>query len=225
MNEKPEPLFHMNIQRTLLAGLLTILPLAVVWWVFDFLIAVLSAFGEPLAAPLRQAIDRDFPMAAPWIADPHVRLAIAVSVALAALYAIGAVASRVIGQRLIALFERIIGRIPLVQTIYSAVKKLLDVLQQRPGGEQRVALVEFPQPGMKTIAFVMRSFVDARTGEELAAVYVPSALNPTSGFLEILPVAKLVFLDVPTDQAMTMVISGGAVVPDRMSVAANPPSP
>ncbi len=131
----------------------------------------------------------------------------------------GAVASRVIGQRLIALFERIIRRIPLVQTIYSAVKKLLDVLQTRPGGDQRVVLVEFPHEGMKTIAFVMRSFNDARTGEELAAVYVPSALNPTSGFLEILPVAKLVFLDIPTDQAMTMVISGGAVVPERMSVA------
>jgi len=71
---------------------------------------------------------------------------------------------------------------------------------------------------MKTIGFVMRSFNDARSGEELAAVYVPSALNPTSGFLEILPVAKLTFLDVPTDQAMTMIISGGAVVPDKMSL-------
>ncbi len=69
----------------------------------------------------------------------------------------------------------------------------------------------------------MRSFTDARTGEELAAVYVPSALNPTSGFLEILPVAKLDFCDIPTDQAMTMIISGGAIVPDRMSIS--PPSP
>ena len=223
MDETPQRLFHMNIQRTLLAGLLTILPLAVVWWVFDFLIGVLSAFGQPLAAPLTDAFDRDFPALAPWIADPRVRLAIAVVVALVVLYAIGAVASRVIGQRLIGLFERIIGRIPLVQTIYSAVKKLLDVLQQRPGADQRVVLVEFPHEGMRTVAFVMRSFADARTGEELAAVYVPSALNPTSGFLEILPVSKLVFLDIPTDQAMTMVISGGAVVPEKMAVARTSP--
>jgi uncharacterized membrane protein len=208
-----------NFQRTLLAGLLTIAPLFAVWLVFNFLLGVLSAFGQPLAAPLTAFIDRQVPAAAPWLADPNVRLAIAVVVALAVLYAVGAVASRVIGQRLIALFERIIRRIPLVQTIYSAVKKLLDVLQTRPGGDQRVVLVEFPHEGMKTIAFVMRSFNDARTGEELAAVYVPSALNPTSGFLEILPVAKLVFLDIPTDQAMTMVISGGAVVPEKMSVA------
>jgi uncharacterized membrane protein len=219
MDDPKRRLFHMNIQRTLIAGILTVLPLVVVWWVFDFLIGVLSAFGRPLALPLTDTIDKTIPGAAPWIADPRARLALAVVVALAVLYAIGAVASRVIGQRLIALFERIIGRIPLVQTIYSAVKKLLDVLQQRPGGEQRVVLVEFPHEGMKTIAFLMRSFTDARTGEELAAVYVPSALNPTSGFLEILPVAKLVVLDIPTDQAMTMVISGGAVVPERMTVS------
>ena len=210
--------WRLNFQGYLLAGLLTIAPLFAVWLVFNFLLGVLSAFGQPLAAPLTEFIDRQVPAAAPWIADPNVRLAIAVVVALVVLYAIGAVASRVIGQRLIALFERIIRRIPLVQTIYSAVKKLLDVLQTRPGGDQRVVLVEFPHEGMKTIAFVMRSFTDARTAEELAAVYVPSALNPTSGFLEILPVAKLVFLDIPTDQAMTMVISGGAVVPEKMSI-------
>jgi uncharacterized membrane protein len=64
----------------------------------------------------------------------------------------------------------------------------------------------------------MRTFTDARSGEEMAAIYVPSALNPTSGFLELLPVSKLFFADIPTDQAMTMIISGGAVVPERMSV-------
>jgi len=68
---------------------------------------------------------------------------IAVIVALLALYSIGAVATAVIGQRLIALFERIITRIPLVETIYSAVKKLVDVLQQRPGSDQRVRARRF----------------------------------------------------------------------------------
>jgi uncharacterized membrane protein len=222
VNETKRRLWQPNFQRYLLAGLLTIAPLFAVWLVFNFLLGVLSAFGQPLAGPLTAFMDRAVPAAGPWIADPDVRLAIAVAVALAVLYAIGAVATAVIGQRLIGLVERIIARIPLVETIYSAVKKLVDVLQQRPGSDQRVVLVDFPHEGMKTIGFVMRSFTDARTGEELAAVYVPSALNPTSGFLEILPAAKLIFLDIPTDQAMTMVISGGAVVPDRMSLARAP---
>lgn len=213
--------YHANFRGNLIAGLLTITPVFAVWLVFGFLLNVLSAFGRPLAAALADAVDRSFPGAGHALADPTVRTAIAVAVALLALYSIGAVATAVIGQRLIGLVERVIARIPLVETIYSAVKKLVDVLQQRPGADQRVVLVDFPHEGMKTIGFVMRSFMDARSGEELAAVYVPSALNPTSGFLEILPTGKLTFLDIPTDQAMTMVISGGAVVPEAMSIARN----
>ncbi len=226
MDEPPKRFYHMNFQRYLLAGLLAITPLIAVWLVFDFFLNVLSAFGRPLADWLTFSVDRAVPGAAPWLAAPAIRWLAAVLAALLALYAIGAVASWVIGQRLIGLFERVIARIPLVQTIYSAAKKLVDVLQQRPGSDQRVVLIDFPHAGLKTIGFVMRSFPDARTGEELAAVYVPSALNPTSGFLEILPAAKLVFSDIPTDQAMTMIISGGAIVPEKMSlVRESPPSP
>jgi uncharacterized membrane protein len=207
-----------HFQRNLIAGLLTIAPLFAVWLVFNFLLGVLSTFGGPLAAELIIFVDQRFPAAAPWLADGRVRLLLAVVVALLALYGIGAIASRVIGQRLIGLFERIIGRIPLVQTIYSAAKKLVDVLQQKPGNDQRVALFDWPREGMKTVGFVMRSFNDAKTGAELAAIYVPSALNPTSGFLQIMPVADFVLLDISTDQAMTMIVSGGAIVPDKMSI-------
>jgi uncharacterized membrane protein len=217
--ESRRPFWHANFQGNLLAGLLTITPLIAVWLVFNFFLGVLSSFGQPLAGALTDFLDQHVPGAAPFLADPAVRWVIAVIVALLALYTIGAVASRVIGQRLIGVFERIITRIPLVETIYSAVKKLVDVLQQRPGSDQRVALLDWPREGLKTVGFVMRTFPDARTGEEMAAVYVPSALNPTSGFLEILPMSGLTLLEVPTDQAMTMIISGGAIVPDRMSVA------
>ena len=218
MDETPRRRSH--FQRNLIAGLLTIAPLFAVWLVFNFLLGVLSTFGGPLAAQLAIFLDQHFPAATPWLADPRMRLTMAVIVALLVLYGIGAIASRVIGQRLIGLFERIIGRIPLVQTIYSAAKKLVDVLQQKPGNDQRVALLDWPHPGMKTVALVMRVFSDAKTGAELAALYVPSALNPTSGFLQIVPVAELTFLDISTDQAMTMIISSGAIVPDRMSIAA-----
>ncbi len=217
MDETPRR--RSRFQRNLIAGLLTVAPLFAVWLVFNFLLGVLSTFGGPLAAELIIVVDRRFPAATPWLADPRMRLAVAVVVALLALYFIGAIASRVIGQRLIALFERIISRIPLVQTIYSAAKKFLDVLQQRPGNDQRVVLLDWPREGMKTVGFVMRIFLDANTGAELAAIYVPGALNPTAGFLQVVPVSGLVFLDIPTDQAMTMVISGGAIVPEKMSIA------
>lgn len=220
MDETPRrPFYHANFQRYLLAGLLTITPLIAVWLVFNFFLNTLSTFGQPLAVPLTDFIDQSAPGATPWLANGTVRYVIAVVVALLALYTIGAVASRVVGQRFIGVFERVIARIPLVETIYSAVKKLVDVMQQKPGSAQRVVLVDFPGDGLKAIGFVMRVFDDSRTGEELAAVYVPTAPNPTSGYLQIVPLAKLIPTDMATDQAMTMILSGGAVSPDRMSIA------
>jgi uncharacterized membrane protein len=212
--------FSLNIQGTLLAGILTITPLAAVWLVFNFLLGILSAAGAPLARPLAQAAQERWPELGPWLAEPWVQWFVAVLVSLFVLYAIGAITSRVIGARLFALFERVVERIPLVDTIYNATKKLVDVLRQKPESSQRVVLLDFPREGLKTLGFVMRTFADAQTGEELAAVYVPTALNPTSGFLEIVPVAKLGATDIPTDQAMTMIISSGAVMPDRFSLAA-----
>jgi uncharacterized membrane protein len=217
MGETPRRFPH--VRRTLIAGLFTVIPLIAVWLVFEFVLGTLFAFGQPLAGPLTRFADRYAPGLAPLLASPAMHYTVAVVVSLLVLYAVGTVASRVIGQRLIGFFEGIITRIPLVETIYSASKKLVDVLHQRPGADQRVVLIEFPREGMKTLGFVMRSFTDARTGEELAAVYVPSALNPTSGFLEIVPVSTLIATDIPTDQAMSMIISAGAVVPEKMSIA------
>jgi len=87
------------------------------------------------------------------------------------------------------------NRIPLVQTIYGGVKKLLAALQQKPDRVQRVVLIAFPTPEMKTVGFVTRVLTDHQTGRELAAVYVPTTPNPTSGYLEIVPLDKVTSTD------------------------------
>jgi uncharacterized membrane protein len=213
-------LFQANFQSNLIAGLLTVTPLIIVWLVFDFFLETLSAWGHPLAVQLTIFLDQHFPALAPWLDNEGVRWVIGVIVALLALYSIGAIAGRMLGQRIIHLFEQIIVRIPLVETIYSAAKKLVDVLRQKPGsGTQRVVLIDFPGPGLKAIGFVMRTFPDARSGEMLAAVYVPTAPNPTSGYLQIVPLASLTPTDLQSDEAMTMILSGGAVTPDHVSIA------
>jgi uncharacterized membrane protein len=214
-----KPPFNLNVRGTLLAGILTITPLAAVWLVFNFLLGILSAAGQPLVGPIARGLGKRWPQLTPWLSEPWMQWLIAVIVALAVIYVVGAVTSQFIGARLFALFERLVERIPLADTIYNATKKLVDVLRHKPDSHQRVVLLDFPREGLKTLGFVMRTFADSVTGEELAAVYVPTALNPTSGFLEILPVAKLTPSDIPTDQAMTMIISSGAVMPERFSLS------
>jgi len=212
-------LFRANFQSNLIAGLLTVAPLIAVWLVFDFFLQTLSEWGHPLAIGLIDFLEEDFPSLKPALDNPSVRWLIAVVVALLALYVIGAVAGRVIGQQLIYWMERVIARLPAVAMIYSAVKKLIDVVSHKPDSGQRVVLIDFPRDGLKAIGFVMRTFPDARTGEELAAVYVPTAPNPTSGYLQIVPLARLTQTDIQGDQAMAMILSGGAVTPDRVSIA------
>jgi uncharacterized membrane protein len=104
----------------------------------------------------------------------------------------------------------------LAKTIYGSARKLLDMLQTKPDGTQRVVLINFPHENMKSVGFVTRILTDENTGEELAAVYVPTTPNPTSGYLEIVPVNQLIPTDWTADQAMAFIISGGAVAPDRI---------
>lgn len=212
----PKPFFHANFQSNLLAGLLTVTPLIVVWVVFKFFLDVLSAAGRPLAVALTDFLNANFPALAPVLADEGVRWLIAVIVALLALYSIGAIASRVIGVRLIGYFERLIARIPFVERVYSATKKLVNVLQQKPDGSARVVLIDFPHPGMKAVGLVMKIVKDTTTGEDMAAVYVPTTPNPTSGYLEIVPLKDVVPTTMTMDQAMTMIISGGAISPSTL---------
>jgi uncharacterized membrane protein len=150
------------------------------------------------------------------LAHPWVQTAIALVVTLVFIIAIGAMARRVVGQRLLTGFEALIARIPLAKSVYGSARQLLDMMQTKPGSSQRVVLLDFPHAGIKAVGFVTRSFRDESTGRELAAVYVPTTPNPTGGYLELVPVELLTPTDWTVDQAMTFILSGGAVSPERI---------
>ena len=81
---------------------------------------------------------------------------------------------------------------------------------------QRVVLIDFPSRDLKAVGLVTRTLQDAKTGEALAAVYVPTTPNPTSGYLEIVPVSRIVSTDWTLDEAMNFLITGGAVAPESI---------
>ena len=175
----PRKLPSLNFRGYLIAGLLTVAPLIAVWLVFNFLLNVLFEAGHPLASMLADFLDERTPNLRPWLADQRIQYIVAIVAALGVLYVIGVAASRVIGMRLIAAFESVIERIPLAEFIYSAAKKLVSVLKQRPTGASRVVLVEFPHAGHHAVGFVMRTFSDA--ARRLRTVPVISAsLEPTT---------------------------------------------
>jgi uncharacterized membrane protein len=200
--------FH--IKRYMLTGLLTIVPLWMTWMVFTFVFGLLSEVSAPLVAGLVSRLGSSWPATGQLLGQPWLISLIAFIITVVSLYLIGFAASFVLGRRFIDGLESLIERIPLVHSIYGGTKKLMSVLQSKPTGTQRVVLIDFPSPALKSIGFVTRAFRDAG-GRELAAVYVPTTPNPTGGYLEIVPIERLTATDWTVDQAMAFLLSAGAV--------------
>jgi uncharacterized membrane protein len=205
-----------KLQAYFLTGLLTLIPIWLVIIVFTFVFSLLSDLSRPLIGPLSAHLAHSNPRMFDWLAQPWAQTAIGIAVTVLFILAVGLMTRRVVGQRMLGWFESLIGRIPLAKTIYGSARKLLDMLQTKPDGTQRVVLINFPHENMKSVGFVTRILTDEISGEELAAVYVPTTPNPTSGYLEIVPVSQLIPTDWTADQAMAFIISGGAVAPERI---------
>ena len=202
-----------SLKRLFLAGLLTLLPIWLTWVVVKFVFVLLSDTSRPLIGPLLASVAAGHPGMS-WLAEPWVQTAIALVATIVVIMVSGFMAQRVVGQTLLGWFEGLVKRIPLANTIYGSARQLLDILQTKPDGTQRVVLIDFPHKEMKTLGFVTKVMREEHTGRELAAVYVPTTPNPTSGYLEIVPVEKMTPTDWTVDQAMSFIISGGAVSPD-----------
>ena len=211
------------IQRYLFTGLLTFIPIWLTWVVFKAIFSLLSEVNLPWVAALFDALARAFPDTMEHLNQGWLTSLLAFVATLLILYTMGFAANRVFGRRLLAAFESIIQRIPIAHTIYSGSKKLMSMLQTKPSGTQRVVLINFPSQELKSIGFVTRVFRDA-DGVELAAVYVPTTPNPTGGYLEIVPIDRLIATDWSVDQAMAFILSAGAAAPDVLpfSIGAKP---
>ena len=210
------PPTHPSLQKLFITGLLTLLPVWLTWVVVKFVFILLSGISAPLINVLAQQITARFPRTLGLIDDVWVQNTLSMIATLAVIMLVGLLARRVIGQRLLGWFEKLMVRIPLANVIYTSSRKLLDILQTQPGSTQRVVLIDFPHKEMKSVGLVTRILREEGSGRELAAVYVPTTPNPTSGYLEIVPVELLTPTDWTVDQAMSFIISGGAVAPESV---------
>lgn len=205
-------------QHYLLAGTFTIIPIFVTWMVFEFFLGQLSNVGKPTVRIIARAVGEYSPSLERWLLEvPWLQQGLAILLTISAIYLLGWAVTRIVGKRTFAWFESVVDRIPLVTKVYGSTKQLVQAFQKTPEGDlRRVVLIEFPHRDMKTVGFVTETFADETDGTSLAAVFVPTTPNPTSGYLEIVPAERLVPLDWTVDEAMTFIISGGTVSPGRI---------
>ncbi len=199
-----------SLQRNILAGIITIGPLFVTYLIFSFLLGTLAKAGLPVV----QLFDTIFPRN--WLSQPWLQPVLAIVLTLVALYVVGRVSSLVIGRQAFELFGALLERLPVVAKIYTSVRQLIDSMTAKKESSQRVVLVDFPISGQRCIGFLTRTMTDEASGELLAAVLVPCAINPTSAFLQILPMERVTETDLTMEQAMSMIMTGGAVGPNTI---------
>jgi len=129
----------------------------------------------------------------------------------------GFIATNFLGRRLFGLWDRIMNRVPLINKIYATLRQIGELLlgDSGPGSFGRVAMVEFPSPGSWGLGFVTAAVrgIGEKTDEPLCSLFIPSAVNPTTGFLLVVPERRVTYLDMTPEQAMKMIVSAGALVP------------
>lgn len=130
---------------------------------------------------------------------------------------IGFLMASLIGKGIIAWFEEILARVPIISNIYAAFKQLIEILLIRDKESfSRVVLVEYPRKGVYSVGFVTSESnpkVTRATGKEIINVYLPTALNIASGFLIAAPADEVISLDISIEEGLKLVISGGFILP------------
>ena len=213
MNPVVQRMLH-DLKRHILSGIIAAGPLFITWLVFSFVVGVLARVGLPFIQLLAAAFP-DSMLAEKWL---QYTLAVVLTVAL--FYLVGRATAEVFGKQMFELFETMLERLPVVNKIYTSVRQAVDTLMNKKNSGQRVVLIEFPHPGQKSIGFLTHVLADATTKMPIAAVLVPQAINPSSSYLQFVPMAAITETDLTMEQAMSMLMTGGAVCPDVIHYSA-----
>jgi uncharacterized membrane protein len=122
-------------------------------------------------------------------------------------------------RKVIGIGEKLVAMIPGINRVYLAVQQIRDVFVNRGGAVfQRVVLVEYPRPGLLVVGFVTseeQGIVQKSAKKKLTAIFVPTTPNPTSGFLLYVPPEELTPMDISVEDAMKLIVSGGAYLPGK----------
>jgi uncharacterized membrane protein len=198
------------MKKYLITGLLIWIPLAITLWVLHLIVSSMDQVLTLLPPVLQPEtlLGRQIP-------------GLGLLLTVVVVFLTGVAASNIIGQRMLRLWEAILRRIPVVNSLYGGVKQISDTLF-RPGGQafRKALLVQWPSAGSWTIAFLTGQpggDVANHLRGDYVSVYVPTTPNPTGGYFVMLPRKDVVELDMTVDEALKYIISMGVATPTRIA--------
>ena len=191
-----------KISGYFLRGLITLLPLLVTIWLLYFMFSFLdSILGNIITLIAGKPI-------------PGMGLIIT----LILIFLVGFFATYIIGAQLFKFGEELLFRVPIVKSIYSAVKQINDVLFMQKTAEEfrRACIVEYPRKGIWSVGFVtsdVAAEIEAKAKEKMINVFVPNTPTPATGFLIMVPARDVILLETKIEDAFKYVVSGGVLKP------------
>lgn len=203
-----------SLKKYLLAGLVVWLPLLITIGVLRFIIDLL----DNTMALIPEAYQPEH------LLGLHIP-GLGVILSLILLVSTGIFATNFFGQRLVIWGESILSRIPLVRSIYNAVKQVMNaVLSTNSEAFRKVLLVEYPRKDVWTIGFQTGSVnaeINDKVNEEMVSLFIPTTPNPTSGFLMMYPKKDTIELSMSIDEALKFIISLGVMQPNQVGSIGN----
>lgn len=208
-----------QLWRYLVAGLLVWIPLIITVWVSWWVVSRLIFGVENLIAQGvygLNTIGQRFP-ALSFLQHINYHLGLGFLLVLLLFLSTGFLTRYIVGRKIINFGERILNTIPLIRRIYRAVQQIRDTFIGRNGAVfQHVCMIEYPKEGLYAVAFVTsveQGDVQRALAKNLLAVFVPTTPNPTSGYLVYVHPNEVTMLDMSVEDAMKLIISGGAYIP------------
>ncbi len=184
-----------QLRNKFILGIVVIVPVSatilILAWVFN-------SIDNILQPTIRSIWGRSFP-------------GVGFGITILVIYLAGIIASSIIGKKVIAFGETLLGRVPLVRQLYRGIKQVLESFTApRETGFMQVVLIEFPRKGVQSIGFITNKLY-AQSGDQLFTVFIPTSPNPTSGFLLIVREDEIVRINITVEDALRVVVSAGRV--------------
>ncbi|MFQ5455739.1 MAG: DUF502 domain-containing protein [Nitrospirota bacterium] len=196
--------FKKAIKRYFFTGLLVIIP---IWGTFLILTALLRKLEGLFGDFLKRYLVFYIP-------------GFGIITLIAIILFVGLFATNIIGKKIVEWWDSILNRLPIVRSIYTTIKTILDTVSiQGKENFNKVVLIQFPRKGQYSFAFltgITRGEVQEVTHEKVVNVYVPTTPNPTSGYFLLVPESEIIPLSMSVEDGMKMIISGGMFTPQHI---------
>ena len=207
-----------KIRQYLITGIMSIIPIALTYWIIKYLFLFFSEPGGVIVGMLLpESLILSYKIADITLLSVMQNI-LGFILTILFLYILGLVISNVIGKKLYKFLESILDKIPIVSKVYKSIKQITASL----GGAnskafQKVVLVEYPRKGLWTIAMVTGESVDNKD-EKYYNIFVPTTPNPTSGYLLFIKASDTKKLNLTVEEGLKIIVSGGMIAPDKLNI-------